>query len=85
MNIPAGVPLSLDIYKLAKVPRRQLELLPDVGGLYFALDGAQRVWYIGQATSLKTRLLTHEKASQFHDCDGKRSANPSLANSLKLG
>ena len=56
---------TFDIYSLPKVPRQQPELLPDFGGLYFALDGAQRVWYVGQAASLKQRLTTHEKSSLF--------------------
>ena len=52
MNVPAVMLLDLDIYTLAKVPRRQVELLPDVGGLYFALDGAQLIWSYSAATRL---------------------------------
>ena len=59
---------DLDIYTLARVPRQQPELLPDIGGLYLALDGAQRIWYIGQATALRTRLAAHEKSPQFLEC-----------------
>ena len=60
--------LDLDVYSLAKVPRQHTELLPDKGGLYLALDGAQRVWYVGQATSLRERLATHEKEPYFVEC-----------------
>ena len=54
-----------DIYSYPKIPRQQPELLPHSGGIYIALDGAQRVWYVGQATSLRERLSAHEKLPQF--------------------
>ena len=41
--------LDIQIKKLAKVFFNQTNNLPDTPGLYFAVDAANRVWYIGKS------------------------------------
>jgi hypothetical protein len=50
---------------LPRVLLRDHQLLPDAGGIYFALDGALRVWYIGKATEFRKRLPSHERLQDF--------------------
>ena len=51
--------------KLAKTPLGQLEILPASAGVYLAIDDASRVWYVGQAVSLRQRLKTHDRMMDF--------------------
>jgi hypothetical protein len=53
------------ISKLAKAPLNQLEMLPAAAGIYFAIDDASRVWYVGLAISLRDRLKTHPRMVDF--------------------
>lgn len=41
------------IGKLSRLPFLSLGGLPDSGGVYFVLDQADRVWYVGSAVSLR--------------------------------
>jgi predicted GIY-YIG superfamily endonuclease len=36
-------------------------------GVYLAIDSALRVWYIGNSSNLRQRLLTHEKLDEFKE------------------
>lgn len=57
---------SFSIKKLAKTLLGDYRNLPDSPGIYFALDSASRVWYVGiSTTSLRSRHAKHEKLSEF--------------------
>jgi hypothetical protein len=51
--------------KLAYTPFTDIKNLPASPGIYFAVDGAYRVWYVGIASSLRDRHMSHEKKPQF--------------------
>jgi hypothetical protein len=53
------------ISKLAKAFLGQLSMLPASAGVYFAIDDANRVWYVGRAISLRDRLETHDRMMDF--------------------
>lgn len=65
LNTPIpNAPFNID--SLAKVSFGYWHLLPAHCGVYFAIDNADRVWYIGRATkSLRERLSSHEKSPEF--------------------
>ncbi len=50
----------VSIGKLPRLPLLALSGLPDTGGVYFALDQGERVWYVGLAMSLRQRWRAHE-------------------------
>lgn len=56
--------------KLPRIPLGQVNLLPESPGLYLVIDGANRVWYVGQASNLKERHQNHEHLPEFkkHKC-----------------
>lgn len=59
---------SFSIKKLAKIPLGDHNNLPDSPGIYFALDAASRVWYVGiSTTSLRERHAKHEKLPEFKE------------------
>jgi hypothetical protein len=59
---------SFSIKKLAKTLLGDHNNLPDSPGIYFALDAASRVWYVGiSTTSLRNRHAKHEKISEFKE------------------
>jgi hypothetical protein len=51
--------------KLAYTPFTDIKNLPASPGIYFAVDGAYRVWYVGIASNLRDRHMSHEKKLQF--------------------
>jgi regulator of replication initiation timing len=58
--------LDMQIKKLAKVLLNQTDNLPDTPGLYFAVDAANRVWYIGKSeSSLRASHEQHERLNDF--------------------
>lgn len=59
---------SFSIKKLGRVLLGDHNNLPDSPGIYFALDAASRVWYVGiSTTSLRNRHAKHEKLSEFKE------------------
>jgi hypothetical protein len=59
---------SFSIKKLAKTLLGDHNNLPDSPGIYFALDAANRVWYVGiSTTSLRNRHASHEKLPEFKE------------------
>ena len=59
---------DFSIKKLAKTLLGDYNNLPDSPGIYFALDAANRVWYVGiSTTSLRKRHAKHEKFSEFKE------------------
>ena len=57
-------PIQIDA--LARVALSSPEMLPDCPGIYFALDNADRVWYIGMAeSSIRDRVKAHDRMSDF--------------------
>ena len=57
---------SFSIKKLGKVLLGDHQNLPDNPGIYFAIDSASRIWYIGISTSsLRKRHSQHEKFEDF--------------------
>jgi hypothetical protein len=62
---PVFIP-NFSIKKLGKVSLGDHNNLPDSPGIYFAIDSASRVWYVGISTSsLRQRHSQHEKQQQF--------------------
>ena len=61
--------LSYSIEKMAKVLLGDHDNLPDAPGIYFAIDSAKRVWYVGMSTSLRVRHQNHEKLGDFKTKD----------------
>jgi hypothetical protein len=58
--------LPIQIDALARVALPSPEMLPDCPGIYFALDNADRVWYIGMAeSSIRDRVKAHDRMSDF--------------------
>ena len=53
------------ITKLPRLCLNGLNGLPDSAGVYFVLDPAERVWYVGLAVSLRQRWQAHE---HLNDC-----------------
>ena len=58
---------SLDISSLAKISLEQRANLPAEPGVYFAVDDANRVWYIGLADCIRERLAVHDRLSDFKE------------------
>jgi hypothetical protein len=57
---------SFSIKKLGRVLLGDHQNLPDSPGIYFAIDSANRVWYVGISTSsLRERHAKHEKLEDF--------------------
>ncbi len=54
-------------FNMSKLPRTILGShdLPEAPGIYFAIDAAKRVWYIGKATNLRQRHSQHERLNDF--------------------
>jgi regulator of replication initiation timing len=51
--------------KLPKVIINQYQNLPESRGLYMVTDEASRIWYIGKASNIKERHISHDKKEQF--------------------
>ncbi len=62
--VPAKRP-TIDVSKLGKALLESLVTLPDQQGVYLAVDGASRVWYVGKAKSVRDRLANHDQLSNF--------------------
>jgi excinuclease UvrABC nuclease subunit len=43
------------ILELPKIPLQAKELLPEYSGIYYVLDEAKIIWYIGQAKNIRKR------------------------------
>lgn len=57
---------SISVKKLGKTLLGGHNELPDAPGIYFAIDSAHRVWYVGiSTTSLRQRHSSHEKLEDF--------------------
>lgn len=52
---------SVDLGVLSRVPFEERAKLPTIGGVYFAIDGAGIVQYIGQAENIRKRWRYHHK------------------------
>ncbi|MBL8215685.1 MAG: hypothetical protein JNK87_33495 [Bryobacterales bacterium] len=78
-RIPSAEPTLLkplrrppvEVGALARRPLDHLTNLPATGGVYLALDDANRVWYVGIADSLRTRLQVHDRLSDFEASGAK--------------
>ena len=57
----------IEISSLAKMPLAQLPNLPAEPGVYFAVDDANRVWYIGIGDSIRQRLSNHDRLPEFKE------------------
>ena len=57
--------IPFDVATLGRAPIGEPSLLPALGGVYLAIDIANRVWYVGKAESIRDRLRTHNKMDQF--------------------
>ncbi len=55
----------LEVGSLGRAPIGEPGFLPALGGVYLAIDAADRVWYVGQALSIRNRLSAHEKMPLF--------------------
>jgi hypothetical protein len=56
----------VDLHALPFLPLDHLIGAPAHPGVYLALDAARRVWYVGMAKSLRSRLTRHERIADFH-------------------
>jgi excinuclease UvrABC nuclease subunit len=65
VELPFGSSGPVDIAALPKAALTDNRALPAYGGVYFALDGASRVWYVGIATSLRERHMDHDRMPDF--------------------
>jgi hypothetical protein len=43
------------ILELSNISLKTKELLPEYSGIYYVLDGTQKIWYIGQAKNIRKR------------------------------
>lgn len=59
--------IPITIQSLAQTPLSQLANLPAEPGIYFAVDEACRVWYIGIADSIRARLAGHDRLDDFRE------------------
>lgn len=57
----------INLSKLPSAPIKKLSCLPESSGVYLALDGANRVWYVGSSKNLRNRLSDHDKMEDFLD------------------
>jgi hypothetical protein len=57
----------INLSKLPTAPVKNLKCLPESPGIYLALDGANRVWYVGSSENLRSRLSSHNKLDEFLD------------------
>ena len=58
----------LDVASLGRAPLGEPSFLPDAGGVYLAVDTANRVWYVGKAeSSIRERLAGHERLTEFSE------------------
>ena len=55
----------LDVGSLGRAPIGEPVFLPALAGVYLAIDAADRVWYVGQARSIRDRFAAHEKMPLF--------------------
>jgi hypothetical protein len=57
-----------DVARLGRAPLGEPSFLPASGGVYLAIDTANRVWYVGKAeSSIRERLAGHEKLTEFKE------------------
>jgi len=57
--------VPIDIASLPKAPLGQTTILPAQAGIYFAIDNAYRIWYIGIAKSIRERITIHDRIDDF--------------------
>jgi hypothetical protein len=55
----------IDVASLPKAPLGQSTVLPAQAGVYFAIDNAHRIWYIGIAKSIRERIAVHDRMDDF--------------------
>jgi len=55
----------LEVGSLGRAPIGEPGFLPALAGVYLAIDAADRVWYVGQARSIRDRFVAHEKMPKF--------------------
>ncbi len=56
-----------EIDRLTKVLLIEWRSLPNAGGIYLAIDGAERVWYVEQAADIQERFQYRDRLLQFQD------------------
>lgn len=58
-------PQTLNISELPYLPLNQKSKLPDVAGIYLAIDERGKVYYIGQSKNINQRWLQHHRIYQL--------------------
>lgn len=60
-------PQLIDIETLPSVALSDRKKLPEISGIYLAVDSQETVQYIGKSVNLNQRWKTHHRHSQFKD------------------
>lgn len=64
-------------FRLEQLPSIDFEdrnQLPEVAGIYFAIDSNDNIQYIGQSMNIRNRLRTHNRKQQLSELSGVRIA-----------
>lgn len=67
-------PETIDISVLPSVPLGQRSKLPQAAGIYFAIDSAGQIQYIGKSVNLRNRWGLHHRINQLERIGGVRIA-----------
>ena len=65
---------NIEINKLPSVDFEDRNQLPEVSGIYFAIDSNDNIQYIGRSINIRQRLKTHNRKQQLSNMSGIRIA-----------
>ncbi|MHC5930829.1 GIY-YIG nuclease family protein [Nostoc sp.] len=65
-------PTSIDLTSLPSVPLSKYSQLPEISGIYFAIDSLNTVQYIGRAKNILSRWRGHHRKRELQKLDGVR-------------
>lgn len=79
---------NINPFTLASVALENKKQLPEKSGVYFVLDDAKNIYYIGKASNLQAAWKNHHRYSQLKDKKGvkiaflERTLTPSLSETV---
>ena len=65
---------NIDLEQLPSIDFEDRKQLPEVSGIYFAIDSNDNIQYIGQSINIRNRLQTHHRKQQLSELAGVRIA-----------
>lgn len=67
-------PQQIDPHQLPSTPLAKRAKLPEIPGIYFAIDRAENIQYIGRSRNINQRWISHHRTNELKEMRGVRIA-----------